>query len=259
MDFPKQYVVAREYMRKLDKVARSEPYLVEKWILGQEKNRKYKQERGGNTITKMDTEYLALVGWLLPDVRYGYKQVKQEEMCKFRTSETPNFKDKKYKLFRSSIIPVVNIDGVNHWILGSFADYADTENPILSDFAGRCESFDLKEKCPVTACAMRELEEESKGLLTKIVTEAMKNPRNVAVFEGVNEEKKEVLYFIFVSLKYEDTKEIPYQFLQTDMSEMNKNKKEKLGPIAFYKQSDVKNFKFRTAKNLTDFIFFLNS
>ena len=246
MDFPKQFVVAREYMRKLDRVARSEPYLVEKWILGQEKNRKYKQERAGDKITKMDIEYLALVGWLLPDVRYEYKQVKQEEMCKD--------KYKQYKLFRSSIIPVVNIEGVNHWILGSFADYADTENPILSDFAGRCESFDLKEKCPVTACAMRELEEESKGLLTKYVTEAMKNPRNVAVFEGVNE----VLYFIFVSLKYEDVEKVPAQFSQTDMSEMNKNKKEKLGPIAFYKQSDVKNFKFRTAKNLTDFIFFLN-
>ena len=251
MDFPKQFVVAREYMRKLDRVARSEPYLVEKWILGQEKNRKYKQERGGNTITKMDTEYLALVGWLLPDVRYEYKQVKQEELCKD--------KYKKYKLFRSSIIPIVNIDGVNHWMLGSFADYADTGNPILSDFAGRCESYDLKEKCPVTSCAMRELEEESKGLLTKYVTEAMKNPRNVDVFEGINEEKKEVLYFIFVSLKYEDVYQVPAQFSQTDMSELNKNKKEKLGPIAFYKQSDVKNFKFRTAKNLTDFIFFLNS
>ena len=257
MDFPNQFVVAREYMRKLDRVARRESYLVKKWILGQEKNRKYKQERGENKITKMDIEYLALVGWLLPDVRYEYKQVKQEEMCKFRNSETA--KNKQYKLFRSSIIPVVNIDGVNHWILGSFADYADTENPILSDFAGRCESYDLKEKCPVTACAMRELEEESKGLLTKYVTEAMTNPRNVAVFEGVNEDKKEKVYFIFVSLKYEDTKEVPSQFSKTDMSEINKNKKEKLGPIAFYKQSDVKNFKFRTAKNLTDFIFFLNS
>ena len=110
----------------------------------------------------------------------------------------------------------------------------------------------------MTACAMRELEEESKGLLTNIVRDAMKNVRNVAVFEGVNEEKREKIYFLFVSLKYEDTSEIPRLFSQTDMSEMNKNKKEKLGPIAFYKQSDVKNFKFRTAKNLTDFIFLLN-
>ena len=250
MDFPKQYVVAREYMRKLDKIARGEPYLVEKWIVGQKKNPKYKQERRGDVITKMDTEFLALTAWLLPDVRYKYKQVRQEEMCKFGNGE--------YKLFRSSIIPIVNIDGVNHWLLGSFADYAETGNPILSDFAGRCERYDMKEPCPATACALRELNEESKGLLIGPVKEAMKNPRNVAVFEGVNEEVKEKVYFIFVSLKYEDVSEIPNLFSQTDMSEMNKNKKEKLGPLSFYKQTDIKSFKFRTAKNLTDFLFYLN-
>ena len=83
MDFPKQYRMGGEYRRKLDRVAQSEKYLVEKWIVGQEKNRIYKQERGGDKITKMDTEYLALVAWLLPDVRYKYRQVKQEEMCNF--------------------------------------------------------------------------------------------------------------------------------------------------------------------------------
>jgi hypothetical protein len=250
MEFPKQYRVAKEYMRKLDKVARSERYLAEKWILDQEKNRKYKQERQGDKITKMDTEYLALVGWLLPDVRYEYRQVKQEELC--------NFRDGEYKLFRSSIIPVVNIQGVNHWMLGSFADYTNEANPILTDFAGRCERIDLKEVCPATSCALRELQEESKGLLVVPIQEAMKNPRNVAVFEGINEEKREKVYFLFVSLKYEHVKDIPTLFSETDMSEMNKNKKEQLGPIAFYKQSDVKSFKYRTAKNLTDFIYFLN-
>lgn len=248
MEFPKQYSRARDYMRTLDRVAGSERYLTEKWIVGSEKNRKYKQERGGNRITRMDTEYYALVSWLLPNVRYNYKQVSQENMCS----------NDGYKLFRSSIIPVVKIEEENYWMLGSFADYEKTGNPILSDFAGRCEAIDMKESCPATACALRELDEESSGLLSEYVREAMKNPRNIAVFEGISDERKEKVYFLFVSLKYEDVLHVPEKFSQTDMSEMNRNKKEKLGPIAFYKQSDVKNFKYRTAKNLTDFIFFLN-
>ena len=244
MDFPKKYFKARSEMNRLDKIATRERYLTNKWILGQEKNRFYKQERPGNKITRMDTEYFALVDWTLPKTKFAYKEVTMEQMCE---------PDEEYRLVRSSIIPLVDIRGEKHWMLGSFHDYTGNGNPILTDFAGTCENIDRTKKCPATACAIRELSEESKGLLLTPILISMRNKDKVAIFEGRNGMLKEKIYFIFVSVEYEDVWNIPKHFESTNRLDG----KEKLGPIDFYPQSEIKKFTFRTAKNITDFIYFL--
>ena len=244
MDFPKKYFKARSEMDRLDKIATKERYLTNKWILGQGKNRFYKQERPGDRITRMDTEYFALVDWTLPKTKFAYREVTIEQMC------AP---DEGYRLVRSSIIPLVDIRGEKYWMLGSFHDYDGIGNPILTDFAGTCENIDRNKKCPATACAIRELSEESKGLLLTPILKSMRNKDKVAIFEGRNGILKEKIYFIFVSVEYEDVWNIPKHFARTNRLDG----KEKLGPIDFYPQSEIKEFTFRTAKNITDFIHFL--
>lgn len=250
MNFPKKYNV-RTVRDSLENIARNEKYLVEKWILDKDKNPYYKKENRYNTVGKEDTEYYALIDWTLPGSVYKYNEIKITE---------DNFSDycntdPKYKLIRSSIIPIVKIDGENYWMMGSFHDYENTNNPILTDFAGSCEKKDLKNICPALHCAFRELSEETKGLLDEIIQKAMSEVKNVACFQGVNEKKKEKLFFMFVSLDYDTVKDIPDLFLKTDRLDHNG---ENLGKIGFYKQTDIKKYKYRTAKNLTDFIGYLN-
>jgi len=128
--------------------------------------------------------------------------------------------------------------------------------PILMDFAGTCEKADNNDKCPALACAFREMGEESRGLLEPYVREAMETPSNVAIFEGVDEIRKEKVYFIFISLDYEKVKDLPEKF-----NEQGKvkpwDRTEKLGPLAFYPQRKIHAYQYRTSKNLTDFISFL--
>ncbi len=244
MEFPKKYFRARSEMNRLDKIATKERYLTNKWIIGQEKNPYDIQERPGNKITRMDTEYFALVDWTLPKTKYAYKEVSMAQMCE------PD----EYKLVRSSIIPLVDVRGEKNWLLGSFHDYEKTGNPILTDFAGTCENIDRNKGCPATACAIRELSEESKGLLLQPILKSMNDKNKVAIFEGRNGVYKEKVYFIFVSVEYEEVWNIPEYFARTNRLDG----KEKLGPIHFYPQSEIKKFTFRTAKNITDFLMYLN-
>jgi len=241
MEFPKKYRIG-EVKRNLEAIAKNEKYLVDKWILKKDKNKYYKNDNNYSDIGKGDTEYYALIDWILPSVYFKYREVTYSEYCK---------NDKEYKLIRSSIIPIVEIDGEQYWMLGSFHDYKNTEDPILTDFAGSCEKKDMKNGCPPLNCALRELREESKGLLNDIILNSIQNQKNIAIFEGVSK-KMEKLYFMFVSLNYDDVKNIPMKFSQTEITY------EKLGPISFYKQKDIKKYKYRTAKNLTDFIEYLN-
>lgn len=244
MDFPKKYYRAFAERNRLDKIATKERYLTNKWILGQDKNRFYKQERPGDKITRADTEYFALVDWTLPKTKFAYREVTMEQMCEL---------DEEYRLVRSSIIPFVIVRGEKQWILGSFHDYERTGNPILTDFAGTCENIDRKDKCPPMHCALRELIEESKGLLVNPVLKSLNNRDKIAIFEGRNDFLKEKIYFIFVDVEYEEVWNVPEYFARTDRLDG----REKLGPIHFYPQSEIKKFTFRTAKNITDFIYFL--
>ncbi len=227
---------------KMNNISKSNEYFVNNWILGKPKN-EYYTPYDKNPITKRDKEYYALIDWTIPSENFIYSEISFEEYCQ---------KD-DYKIVRSSFIPIINIDGVNHWLLGSFHDYEDTNNPILADFAGKCDYKEDKGGCPAYNCAMRELGEESKDLLSDVI-ESVKLDK-ISIFKGVNGNRK--IFFMFLLLDYSDVKHIPELFKITPYPK--KYKKENLGPLEFYKQRDIKNYKYRTSKNLTDFISWLNS
>ena len=131
-DFNKRY---SNKPRWLEVIANDNNYYVDKFILGKLKNPFYKQ--GNSFIKKGDKEYYALTDWIIPNKKYQYiHNITWKEFCN----------DKN--VVRSSIIPVVKINDENYWILGSFKDYQETENPILIGFGGQCEKKDKKRGCP---------------------------------------------------------------------------------------------------------------
>ena len=228
----------------LDKKAQNNTELVNSWILGKPKNAYY-TPNDTSPITKNDDEYYALLDWIIPNEEFKYREINKQTEKEFikEYCDVTN-----YKLKRSSIIPFVNRNGENCWLLGSFHDYEKTKYPILADFAGSCEEKD-KNDCAPLNCAMRELNEESKGLLPNIVRNAIRNSNNFVIFEGKNT-KGDILYFMFVKLNYEDVKDIPDKF-----SKIKEIKgQEKFGPLRFYRQSDILNREYRTSKNLTDLV-----
>lgn len=226
--------------------------LEEKWITG-------KRKGSPSNLRK----------WTIPEVNYVYKEIPYVGI-----NGDYGVKENDYKLVRSSIIPIINMDGENYWLLGSFHDYVGIGDPILTDFGGR------KEKKTETAldCALRELKEESKGLLTVPVLDALNykdslfpkskpqnnkgqnnkkslsvRERKVTVFEGRDDENKQKIFFFIVVLNYNDVKDIPKKF-----EKMPYLTKEKLGPINFYPQNAIRSRGLRTSKNLTDFVSYLN-
>ena len=220
----------------LEGIANKNRNLVNKFILGKEKN-PYYTPNDVSPITRNDNEYYALINWIIPQYRYKYKEVSWEDYCE----------DKN--VWRSGVIPVVKIDGFNYWLLGSFHDYENTNNPILSDFGGACEEKD-KGRCTAYSCARREMLEETKNLLPGLVHAAISRG-DVAILKGENLDFKESIYFIFVELEYEDVKDISEQFKNKEWP------KENFGNLGFYSQKDIKSGKYRTSKNLTDFLDYL--
>lgn len=183
--------------------------------------------------------------------RYEYKQVTWTE-----------FLDNKYtgyKTVRSSFIPYVKVNGENYWLLGSFWDYP---NDILSDFGGSCILYDPPKKYAKGipqqeniqhqfGCAVLELNEETKGLLVQQVLKSVGTTKPT-VYMGINERKREKVWFVIVFLNYDEVKNIPEEFETTKRV----NKGEKLGPLGFYKESDILGLpsKYRLSRNLADFI-----
>ena len=211
MEFSKKFG-KRDFLDKLDIVAANNSPLVEKWILNSKKNPIYKYNKG--IVTKGSTEYYALIDWTLPDTKYQYKVIKLKDL------------NDDYKLKRSSIIPFVKVNNQKYWLLGSFHDYEKTNTPILTDFAGTCEKRDFGKNRPAALeCALRELHEESKGLLDDIVEKRLTED-NVVVFEGKNEQKKEKVIFIFVLI---DMKEKEFENIQERFNQSYS--KEKFGPL----------------------------
>jgi uncharacterized protein (DUF1015 family) len=133
--------------------------------------------------------------------------------------------------------------------MANFRDYENTQNSIVAGFGGRCEHRD-RSVCTSKTCLLREMAEESKNLLNEIVDKAWNDKERRTIFEGVN--GKDVIYFVFVLLDYEDVQDIPEIFRQMPEG------KEKLGNLGFYRQSDIRKRKVRTSSNLTDFISYLN-
>lgn len=233
--------------------AKNNKELVEKWILKKPKNPYYtniNKDENKDIINEGDNEYYALIEWIIPDKKYQYTEIipSLEIFCKDYKFVNGRIVKNQKKLTRSSFIPVVNINGKQYWMLGSFHDYSNTKTPILMDFGGSCNEFEDMKGCPPLACAFRELEEESKGLLPQII-DNIKNLQKVVFIQG--ETKDEIIYFIFVFLEYNDVKHIPRIFL-----DIKNPKYEKLGPIDFYDKDKLFNREYRTSKNLTDLITF---
>lgn len=269
--------------RRLDVIARQEPSLIDKWIVDSKKNPFYRTDRRENRqfVEEGDDEYYALIEWILPSIRYRYNIVPYDELCK----------NDGYELVRSSIIPIFLLNNRYYWFLGSFHDYDstnnNTNNPILADFAGKCDKRDLNiSSCPAIACALRELREETKNLLTRVIERELYekekyNKDNVVVFKGTYEGEKfddnkkknvmtkEKIFFTFVLVNYNDVRDIPHLFdekLEREERETERKRargerviKERLGPLNFYRQGYLRQYRYRTSKNLTDFLKYLFS
>ena len=191
-----------------------------------------------------------------PKTRYRYEPVPWEVFMD-NTYTT-------YKTVRSSFIPYVMQDDQRYWILGSFYDFP---RDILMDFGGSCIVYDPPRKflCPGQrqmrnyqhqfGCAMLELNEESKGLLVKPILRSLgANP--VTVYRGIDDRYKEFVWFVMVQLNYEEVKDIGSRFAEAPYITG-----EKLGPIDFYNELDIldPNGKYRTSRNLTDFVNYLQN
>jgi hypothetical protein len=235
VDFHNRY--SKRRMRDwLQRSISNYPGLVKRFILDKPKNVFY-TPNDNSPITPKDNEYFALANWIIPTKSYIYREIDWDSYCQ------------NTNVSRSGIIPIVKINGKNYWLLANFKDYQNTQDPILLEFGGRCEEKDKIGNCFSLKCAGRELDEESKGLLSGFVKTAI-NKGDVAILEGISRDG-DVVHFLFVQLEYGDVKDLPQKF-QTIES------KENLGNLGFYSQKDVKSGKYRTSKNLTDLLLFLN-
>lgn len=216
--------------------------LIKKWVDG--RNQRHK-----------------LIEWMIPKISYDYREVSPEKV-KERIHNLSN----KYKIARSSIIPVIKIQNQNFWLLGSFREKFKGER-ILSDFGGTCKYSALNLAESPLDCALRETKEETKGLLNDAIEKAI-DKDNYTIFEGIavpnisshessnyrNKYKHNIIYFYIVFVDYKDIKDLPATYLKS-----KRLVKERLGPLGFYLQDNILNRVHRTARNLTDFVSFLNN
>lgn len=208
--------------------------------------------RRNNTLKNV--ERIKGDNYTIPKTNYTYEKVSWEV-----------FLDNTYDGFhtvRSSFIPYVMIDNERYWVLGSFHDFP---KDILMDFGGSCIIFDPPRKYLIHnqrqlrhyqhqfGCAMLELNEESKGLLVKPVLQSL-GTNQVSVYRGSDNYKKEYVWFVMVPLDYNVVKNVINEFPNAPYV----LKGEKLGPLDFYKESDMLNKERRTSRNLTDFIDYLS-
>jgi len=204
-----------------------------------------------------ETEEQKQKKYTLPRKRYQYSTITWNE-----------YMSNKYDgldTVRSSFIPYVIDGGKKYWILGSFHDYP---NDILTDFGGSCKLFDpprqfLKrgEQQHINfqhqfGCAMLEVNEESKGLLSQPILKSLgtNNTKDFKIYKGVHRRDREKLYFFFISLELDE--------MVNTVDSINKSPsitKEKFGPVDFYEESDILERKFRTSRNLTDFLDYLTN
>jgi hypothetical protein len=190
--------------------------------------------------------------YTIPKIKYNYQVVPWEKFLE-------NTYD-GYKTVRSSFIPYVVLNGEKYWVLGSFQDYP---GDILMDFGGSCIVWDPPRQYAngrqqrrhyqhQFGCAFLELNEESKGLLVQPVLRSLGTSKPV-IYRGINNQYREYVWFAMVQLDYPEIQDIISRFPSAPYV----LKKEKLGPIGLYKESDVINGKYRTTRNLTDFLDFL--
>ncbi len=190
----------------------------------------------------------------VPRFTYQYEQVSWEVFM-------DNTYD-GYKSVRASFIPYVSHNEEEYWLLGSFHDFP---KDILTDFGGSCIVFDpppqylqpgerqFRYYQHAFGCAVLELNEESKGLLVKPILASL-GTQEITVFRGTDNKRKEYVWFILVPLDYAILRSVIDKFETTSHIT-----EEKLGPLDLYRLSDIRGGKFRTSRNLTDFVNFLRT
>ncbi len=202
------------------------------------------------TVKSAPTNIKPSDNYTIPKVRYKYEQVSWEVFMD-NTYDT-------FKTIRSSFVPYVMFNNKRYWVLGSFYDFP---RDILMDFGGSCVLFDppreflqpnqrqMRNYQHQFGCAMLELNEESKGLLVKPVLKSL-GTDGARVYRGSDNTKREYVWFVMVQLDHHEVKPLVDKFESAPYI----LKGEKLGPLGFYKESDILNKVYRTTKNLTDFV-----
>ena len=192
----------------------------------------------------------------IPKTRYKYERVP------FETFMANKYDG--YKTIRSSFIPYTYTETDKYWFLGSFSDFP---KDILTDFGGTCIIYDPPKKKLSSGqkqklnyqhqfgCAMLELNEESKGLLVQPVLESLGIGEGVEIYRGRNDYSKEYVWFVLVPLHFRDVLDVVENFDHVPLV----LKKEKLGPLGLYREIDLLEKRYRTSKNLTDFIDYLGN
>jgi len=247
--YKSRYFNIKNLKKELKKKEYGNEKLINKWIIGRPKNPYYpKPEYEKDTIRKDDAEYYALLDWLLPKFKYNYSQVPFSKI----------FEKDNYKIERSSIIPYyIDQNGKMFWLLNSFHDYPfynDPENLILGDIGGKCEQKDKEEgkfKNEALNCAVREFNEETRDVLKDKINILILLSEFILVFEGRNDFFKKKIYFFFVKFKYDDIKDVPEKFRQTE------EKRENLGDVDFYPSTEILNRNLRTSRDFTGLINYL--
>ena len=183
--------------------------------------------------------------YVIPRVRYDYQQ-----------SNWKNYMSNEYdgyRTIRSSFIPYILYKDQKYWILGSFHDFP---KDILMDFGGSCKLFDpptgRKQKIDYQhrfGCAILELNEESKGLLVRPVLKSL-GLVNPDIYRGLDRTKKEDVWFVLVELDPKDIIDLSERFERAPKV----LKGEELGPLDFYSEQEIIDKKYRTSRNLTDFV-----
>ncbi len=181
--------------------------------------------------------------YTIPRTKYKYELVSWEHFM--------NNTGDNYKTVRSSFIPYVIKDKKRYFVLGSFHDYP---RDILMDFGGSCilSPRNLRNYQHPFGCAMLELNEESKGLLVKPVLKSL-GTSSPYIFKGIDHKRREYVWFVMVKLNYPEAKDIIDVFDKTPLV----LKGEKLGPLDLYLEADIYSKKYRTSRNLTDFMNYL--
>jgi hypothetical protein len=198
-----------------------------------------------NGLSKKEKER-NIIRYTVPKKNYQYEKITWDDYIRN--------KHDGYVNVRSSIIPVTVVNDEDYWLLGSFHDYP---NYICSDFGGSCilkEGRERNKQAPF-GCAITELHEESKGLLTQIILKSIGTTQkeDLQIYLGKATRPEEKLFFFFVPVNYEEVRPIIDLFNNTPDID------EKFGPLAFYHQDDILKKKVLTTHHLTDFINFLTS
>ena len=152
------------------------------------------------------------------------------------------------QMVRSGIIPYLIHENKIHWLLGSFHDYP---NEILMDFGGSCVTKrGANENKSPFGCAIQELEEESKGLLTQNILKMIgsTDPNMFHIYVGKNHRENKKVYFFFVPIIYAEVYQIMLNFNNTP------DRDEKLGPMGIYPDTEIFEGRYLTTHNLTDFV-----